>query len=70
MDFNILLTTKMQKRTSTSYYPQVLLEECKSKYFIKEKKIPKNIIDDVEFPQYLVKKILIERILMNKIKKY
>ena len=33
-------------RTSTKYYPQVSLEECK--YVVKEKKIPKYIIDDIE----------------------
>ena len=33
-------------RAGKNYYPQVFLEECK--YFIKEKKIPKYIIDDVE----------------------
>ena len=33
-------------RTGKNWYPQVFLEECK--YFIKEKKIPKYIIDDIE----------------------
>ena len=33
-------------RTGKNYYPQVLLEECK--YNAKEKRIPKNIIDDIE----------------------
>ena len=33
-------------RTSKIYYPQVFLEE--SKYVIKEKKIPKDIIEDIE----------------------
>ena len=33
-------------RTDKKYYPQVFLEECK--YVIKEKKIPKYIIDNVE----------------------
>ena len=33
-------------RTSKNYYPQVFLEECK--YLVKEKKIPKYIIDDTE----------------------
>ena len=32
-------------RTGKSYYPQVVLEECK--YVFKEKKIPKYIIDDI-----------------------
>ena len=33
-------------RTGKNYYPQVLLEKCK--YVVKEKKIPKYIIDDIE----------------------
>ena len=33
-------------RTSKNYYPQVFLEDCKC--IVKEKKIPKYIIDDVE----------------------
>ena len=33
-------------KTGKNYYPQVFLEECK--YVIKEKKIPKYIIDDRE----------------------
>ena len=33
-------------RTGKNSYPQVFLEECK--YDIKEKKIPKYIIDDIE----------------------
>ena len=33
-------------RTSKNYYPQVFLEECK--YVIKEKKIPKFIIGNIE----------------------
>ena len=33
-------------RTDKKYYPQVFLEECK--YVIKEKKIPKYIIDNAE----------------------
>ena len=33
-------------RTGKNYYPQVLLEEYK--YVVKEKKIPKYIIDDIE----------------------
>ena len=32
--------------TGKNYYPQVFLEECKS--VIKEKKIPKHIIDGIE----------------------
>ena len=32
-------------RTGKNYYPQVFLEECK--FFVKEKKIPKYIIDDI-----------------------
>ena len=31
-----------------NYYPQMRLEECK--YVVKEKKIPKYIIDDIEIP--------------------
>ena len=37
-------------RRGKIYYPQVFLEECK--YFVKEKKIPKYIIDNIEI--YLV----------------
>ena len=33
-------------RTGKNYYPQVFLEKCK--YVVKEKKIPKYIIDDIE----------------------
>ena len=33
-------------RTGKNYYPQVFLEECQ--YVVKEKKIPKYIIDDIE----------------------
>ena len=33
--------------TRRDYYPQVFLEECK--YVVKEKKIPKYIIDNIEF---------------------
>ena len=33
-------------RVSKNYYPQVFLEECK--HLVKEKKIPKYIIDDTE----------------------
>ena len=33
-------------RAGKKYYPQVFLEECK--YVVKEKKIPKYIIDDIE----------------------
>ena len=33
-------------RTGKNYYPQVFLEECK--YVVKEQKIPKYIIDDIE----------------------
>ena len=48
-------------RTGKTYYPQVFLEECK--YVIKENKIPKYIIHDVEIL------ILIEKILMKKLLK-
>ena len=33
-------------RTGKNYYPQVFLEECK--YVVKEEKIPKYIIQDIE----------------------
>ena len=33
-------------RTGKSYYPQVLLEECK--YVLKEKKMPDCVTDDIE----------------------
>ena len=33
-------------RTDKNYYPQVFLEECK--YVVKEKRIPKYIIDDTK----------------------
>ena len=33
-------------RTSKSYYPQVLLEECKD--VVKEKKMPDYVTDDIE----------------------
>ena len=33
-------------RTGKNYYPEVFLEECK--YIVKEKKIPKYIIDNIE----------------------
>ena len=33
-------------RTSKNYYPQVFLEECR--YVLKDKKIPKYIIDNIE----------------------
>ena len=33
-------------RACKSYYPQVFLEECQ--YIVKEKKIPKYVIDDIE----------------------
>ena len=33
-------------RTSKSYYPQVLLEECK--YVLKEKKMPDYVTDNIE----------------------
>ena len=37
-------------RTSKNYYPQVFLEECK--YVVKEKKIPKYIINDIEISSH------------------
>ena len=33
-------------RTDKNYYPQVFLEECQ--HAVKEKKIPRYIIDDIE----------------------
>ena len=51
--------------TNTNYYPQVSLEECK--YAVKEKKIPKNIIDDIEFLLILIEKLIMKEILMMKI---
>ena len=33
-------------RTGNNYYPQMFLEECK--YFVKEKKMPKYIIDNID----------------------
>ena len=33
-------------RTGKNYYPQMFLEECK--YFVKEKKMPEYITDDIE----------------------
>ena len=33
-------------RAGSNYYPQVFLDKCK--YVVKEKKIPKYIIDDIE----------------------
>ena len=63
--------------TGKNYYPQVFLEKCK--YVVKEKKIPKYIIDSTEISsdsnrensdeENLVKKILMKKILMKKIKK-
>ena len=57
-------------RTGKNYYPQVFLEECK--YVVKEKKIPKYIIDDIEISsdtdrENLMKKVPIKKIPMKKI---
>ena len=41
-------------RTGKNYYLQVFLEECK--YVVKEKKIPKYIIDDIELSSVSDKK--------------
>ena len=49
-------------RTGKNYYPQVCLEE--SKYVVKENKIPKYIIDDIEIYSGSNKKNLI---LMKKV---
>ena len=51
-------------RTGKNYYPKVFLEECK--YFIKEKKIHKYIIDDVEISSDSDKETLLEKIQMEK----
>ena len=61
-------------RTGKNYYPQVFLEECK--YIVKEKKIPKYIIDDIEISfdfdrensdeENSGKKNLMKKILMKK----
>ena len=57
-------------RAGKKYYPQVFLEECK--YVIKEKKIPKYIIDNIEISsdsneEILMKKIQMKKMLMKKI---
>ena len=62
-------------RTRKNYYPQVFLEECK--YVVKEKKILKYIVDDIEISsdsetessdqENSDKKSLMKKILMNKI---
>ena len=44
--FSVILINSVL-RTSKNYYPQVFLEECK--YAVKEKKIPRCIIDNIEF---------------------
>ena len=64
-------------RTRKNYYPQVFLEECK--YVVKEKKILKYIVDDIEISsdsetenfdeENSDKKSLMKKILMNNIKK-
>ena len=66
--------------TGKNYYPHVFLEEWK--YLVKEKKIPKYIIDDIEVSsdsdqknsgkensskKILMKKILAKKILMKEI---
>ena len=51
-------------RMGENYYPKVFLEECK--YFIKEKKIHKYIIDDVEISSDSDKETLLEKIQMEK----
>ena len=63
-------------RTGKNYYPQVFLE--KHKYVVKEKKIPKDIISDIEISsnsdrensdeENSDKKLLMKKILMKKIK--
>ena len=49
-------------RTGKKYYPQVFLEE----YVVKEKKIPKYIIVDIEVSLDSEKKILMKKILIKK----
>ena len=46
-------------RTSKTYYPQVFLEEYK--YVVKEKKIPKNIIGDIEISSDSDREILMKK---------
>ena len=43
--FSVILINSVL-RTSRNYYPQVFLEECK--YAVKEEKIPKYIVDNIE----------------------
>ena len=62
VDLSVILILK--------YYPEVFLEECKN--VVKEKKNPKNIVDDIEFvsdshEKILMKKVLMKKILMKKI---
>ena len=58
-------------RTGKNCYPPVFLEECK--HVVKEKKIHKYIIDDIDrfllivMKKILIKKILVKKILMKKI---
>ena len=54
-------------RTGNNYYSQVSLEECK--YVIKEKKMSKFIIDDIEISSDSGEEILLKKILMKKILK-
>ena len=51
-------------RTGKNYYPQVFLEKCK--YVVKEKKIPKYIIDDIETSSDSDRENSDEKILMKK----
>ena len=50
-------------RTAKSYYRQVFLEECK--YAVKEKKIPKYVIEGIKFLAILPEKILMKKILIK-----
>ena len=51
-------------RAGTNYYPQVFLDECK--YVVKEKKIHKYIINDVEISSDSDEETLLEKIQMEK----
>ena len=50
-------------RKGKNYGPQVFLEECK--YAVKEKKIPKYVIEGIKFLAILPEKILMKKILIK-----
>ena len=52
-------------RTDNNYYPQVFLEKCK--YLVKEKNIPKYIVDYMKFLLILIEKILMKKVLIKKL---